>query len=54
MGIIKKNTHTQMGTVIKKTCAELFYLLGDDVDITQCPDNLTKSLTKSRSMRLYT
>ena len=38
----------------QNTCAELFYLLGDDVDITQCPDNFTKSSTKSRSIRLYT
>ena len=49
---LEKNIYTKMGN--QKTCAELFYLLGEDVDITQCPDNFTKSSTKSRSMHLYT
>ena len=53
MGIRKEtHTHTQMGN--QKTCTKVFYLPGVDVDITQWPDKLTKSSTKSRYMRLYT
>ena len=30
----------------QKTCTKLFYLPGDDVDITECPDRLTKKFNK--------
>ena len=43
MGIRKKK-HTLMGN--QKTCTKLFYLPGDDVDITECPDKLTKKFNK--------
>ena len=54
MGISKKKQHTHKNWVIKKTCTKLFYLSGDDVDIAQSPDKLTKSSTKILSMHLYT
>ena len=47
MGIRKKK-HTLMGN--QKTCTKLFYLPGDDVDITECPDKLTKKVQQKAGL----